>query len=173
MVVYVDSIKEKQKRGGPAVFKRKEEMAMEIMKWEPFRELSSLRREMDRLFDSFLGREPAAIGERLWAPVVDVSETPEEVLVKAELPGIDEKDLSVSLSGDNLMIKGERKAEKEEKDKHFHRIERSYGAFQRVITIPASADPDKIKAEYNKGVLEIHLPKKAEAVPKKIPISTK
>jgi HSP20 family protein len=158
---------------GQRHLKDKEEKAMEIMKWEPFRELSSLRQEMNRLFDSFFDRERPAFKERQWVPAIDVSETPEEIKVKAELPGIDEKDISLSLSGNNLMIKGERKEEKEEKDKHFHRIERAYGAFQRVISLPVSIEADKIKAEYKKGVLEIHLPKKAEAVPKKIPINIK
>jgi HSP20 family protein len=91
-------------------------------------------------------------------------------VVKAEFPGMEEKDISVTLSGDNLMIKGERKSEKEEKDKQFHRIERSYGVFQRTIRLPVGVDADKIKADYVKGVLEVHLPKKAEVKPKEIPI---
>ncbi len=105
-----------------------------------------------------------------WIPAVDVAETKDEIVVKVEAPGMDEKDISVTLSGDNLMIKGEKKSEKEEKDKHFHRIERCYGSFQRVIGLPVSVDQEKIKADYAKGVLEIRLPKKAEAKPKEIPI---
>jgi HSP20 family protein len=143
---------------------------MDLMKWEPFGELSSLRRQMDRLWDSFFGREPAIFERGRWVPAIDISETKDEIVVKAEIPGMDEKDISVTLSGDNLMIKGERKSEKEEKDKQFHRIERSYGVFQRTIRLPVGVDADKIKANYVKGVLEVHLPKKAEIKPKEIPI---
>ena len=87
-------------------------------------------------------------------------ETAEEVVIKAELPDMDEKELSLSLSGDNLIIKGERKGEKEEKDKRFHRMERWCGGFERVVALPVSVDQEKISAQYKKGVLEIHLPKK-------------
>ena len=143
---------------------------MDLIKWEPFGELSTLRRQMDRLLESFFGREPMLFERERWVPSVDVAETKDEIVVKAEVPGMEEKDISVSLSGDNLMIKGERKSEKEEKDKQFHRIERSHGAFQRIIGLPVAVDSDKIKANYVKGVLEIHLPKKAEVKPKEIPI---
>lgn len=143
---------------------------MDLIKWEPFGELSTLRRQMDRLWDSFFGPEPALFERGRWVPPVDVSENKDEIVVKTEVPGIEEKDISVTLSGDNLMIKGERKSEKEEKDKQFHRMERSYGTFQRVIGLPIAVDPEKIKANYVRGVLEIHLPKKAEGKPREIPI---
>jgi HSP20 family protein len=149
----------------------KEVKPMDLIKWEPFRELSSIRRQMDRLWDSFFEREEAPAG--LWAPEIDISETPEEILVKADVPGIDQKDLSVTLSGDNLTIKGERKEEKEENGKHFHRVERRYGGFHRSVPLPVSVDATKISAEYNNGVLEIHLPKTAESKPKEIKINVK
>jgi len=144
---------------------------MDLIKWEPFGELLSLRQQMDRLFESFTAQEPVSISESRWAPSIDVAETNEEILVKAELPGIDKKDVSAMLSGDNLIIKGERQSEKEEKDKHFHRVERSYGAFNRVIPLPVSVDQDKIKCDFSKGVLEVHLPKKPGAKPKEISIN--
>lgn len=144
---------------------------MDLIRWEPFKELSSIRRQMDRLLDTFFEREETPAG--IWAPDIDVSENSEEFIVKADIPGISEKDLSVTLSGDNLIIKGERKEEKEEKGKHFHRVERRYGSFQRSIPIPVAVDSEKIKAEYSNGVLEIHLPKTAEAKPKEIKISVK
>ena len=144
---------------------------MDLIRWEPFKELSSIRRQMDRLLDTFFEREEAPAG--IWAPEIDVSENSDEFVVKADIPGINEKDLSVTLSGDNLIIKGERKEEKEEKGKHFHRVERRYGSFQRSIPLPVAVDSDKIKAEYSNGVLEIHLPKTAEAKPKEIKISVK
>lgn len=146
---------------------------MDLIKWEPFAELLSLRQQMDRLFESFTAREPISVSERQWAPSIDLSETNEEILVKAELPGIDKKDVSVTLSGDNLVLKGERQSDKEEKDKHFHRVERCYGAFHRVIPLHVSVDHDNIKCEFSKGVLEVHLPKKHEAKPKEISINVK
>jgi HSP20 family protein len=141
---------------------------MDLVKWEPFKELATMRDRMDRLMDSFLATETPIKG--LWAPNLDVSETDEEVIVKADLPGVDEKDLSLSLSGHNLMIKGDKKEETEEKGKHFHRIERSFGSFQRMVALPVAVDADRIRAEYNKGVLEVHLPKKPEAKPRQIPV---
>lgn len=144
---------------------------MDLVKWEPFKELSILHRQMDRLMDTLWDKEFFS-GER-WAPALDVTETPEEILVKVDVPGIEEKDLNVSLSGGNLIIKGERSTEKEEKDKHFHRVERSFGSFQRIVALPVAVDADNIKAECHKGVLELHLPKKAEAKAKEIPIHVK
>ena len=143
---------------------------MAIVKWESLGELSMLRRQMDHLMETFFGREPFGYEKEKWAPAVDVAETKDEIVIKVEVPGMDEKDLSVTLSGDNLMIKGKKKSEKEEKDKHFHRMERYCGSFQRIISLPVSVDHETIKADYVKGVLEVRLPKKAEAKPKEIPI---
>jgi HSP20 family protein len=144
---------------------------MRLTKWEPFGGLTSLRREVDRLFDSFFNRESRIIADNDdWSPRFDLIESKDSLVIKADLPGMNEKDISVSLSGDNLIIKGERKNEREEKDKHYHRIERSFGSFQRIIPLPVSIESGKIDAKYNKGVLEISLPKKPEAKPKEIPI---
>jgi HSP20 family protein len=145
---------------------------MQLTKWEPFGGLTSLRREMDRLFDSFFDREsrlPVGTGD--WTPRFDLLESKDAILIKVDLPGMNEKDISVSLSGDNIVIKGERKTEREEKDKQYHRVERSFGAFQRIVPLPATVEAGKIKAEYKKGVLEVQLPKKPEAKPKEIPIT--
>lgn len=128
---------------------------------------------MDRLFDSFFGPTkttlPTVAGQ--WTPRVEVVESDTGILVKVDVPGMEEKDLSVS--GDDLIVKGERKLESEEKKKHYHRVERSYGMFHRVIPLPSTVEAGKIKADYNKGVLEIHLPKKAGAKAKQIPINVK
>lgn len=150
---------------------------MDITRWEP-RGLGTLRHEMDRLFDSFLGRSPFADRDLFtnggqWSPALDLVETDDEIVVKAELPGMDEKDVSVSISGNHLVIKGERKHEEETKDKQFHRIERSYGTFERMLSLPVSVDQQKVSAEYEKGVLEIHMPKKAEVKPKPIKVKAK
>lgn len=143
----------------------------ELTTWKPLRELSNLRREMDRIWDSFFSRgfelEPLP-GE--WVPSLDISETADSIEVKAELPGMDPKDIEISLSGDNLMIKGEKKQEKKEKSKNYHRVETRYGAFSRSISLPASVKSEDIKAVYKKGVLSISLPKKEEAKPKQIPV---
>jgi len=148
---------------------------MALIRWEPFHELETMRHQMDRLMESFWGRQPLGITEGAWSPACDIIENKDEILVKVEVPGMNEKDLIVNLSGDNLIIKGERKSEKDEKnkDKSIHRIERWYGSFQRVLPLPVSVDASKIKADYKKGVLEVHLPKKPEAKPKEIPITLK
>ena len=147
---------------------------MDITKWDPFGgELSSFRRQVDQLFDSFFGREPAFWPRERNLPPIDVVETAEEVVIKAELPDMDEKEVSLSLSGENLIIKGERKGEKEEKDKHFHIMERWFGVFERVEPLPVSVDQEKISAHYRKGVLEIRLHKKPEVKPRHIPITVK
>jgi HSP20 family protein len=146
--------------------------------WEPF---TSLRRDMDRLFEGFSARPrlgPPAIAGAGMAPRVDVSETETEIRIEAELPGVDEKDVEVVLSDGRLTIKGEKKQEREEKKekkkekkekKDFHLVERSYGSFARSIGLPFEADPGQVKASFAKGVLTVTVPK-PEAKEKKIPI---
>jgi len=143
---------------------------MSLVKWEPLTELANLRREMNRFFGPFASPDYLEFTEDRFMPSVDISENKNDLFVKVDAPGVEAKDLSVTLSGENLLIKGERKEEKEEKDKHFHRVERSYGEFKRVLPLPVSVEEDKIKAEYKKGVLEIHLLKKEEAKTKEIPV---
>ena len=147
----------------------------DIVEWKPFREVSRLRREMDRLWDDFFGPARRAfrpLGEPEWAPAVDVSEAPDKVVVKAEVPGMEAKDINISLSGDILTIKGEKKSEREEKKENYHLVERSYGSFSRSLRLPAAVDANKIEAVYKKGVLTITCPKKEEAKPKAIEIKT-
>jgi len=107
-----------------------------------------------------------------WGPVVDVVENADSVTVKAELPGIDPKDVDISVSGDTLTIKGEKKEEKEEKGKSFYRVERTYGSFCRSISLPTGVEADKAKADYKDGVLSVTLPKSEKVKAKKIPIKT-
>ena len=143
----------------------------ELTPWKPARELSTLRREMDRLFEDFLGERGTFFPEAgNWVPAVDVSETDDNILVKAELPGMDTKDIDVSVQGDILVIKGEKKEEKETKEENFHRIERRRGTFARSIKIPVPVDADNIKAKYDKGVLTVTLPKKEESKAKQIEV---
>ncbi len=142
----------------------------ELTPWKPVSELSNLRKEMDRLWSEFFGESDIAPRSEGWVPAVDVSETKDAVIVKAEVPGMDPKDIDVSLSGDTLIIKGEKKEEKEEKDENFYRIEMRRGSFQRAIRIPVPVDKDKIEAKYEKGILKIKLPKTEETKPKQIEV---
>lgn len=140
-----------------------------LERWEPFRDLADIQAEMDRLFDTFFSR-PVRVGNQVWAPFVDVYETKDELVVSAELPGINEKEIQVTMTGDLLTIKGERSQEREMKDENYHRLERFYGKFERNIPIPVPVQSNKIKATYRNGVLEIHLPKAEEVKPKEIKI---
>jgi HSP20 family protein len=147
---------------------------MEIVPWRPFGELSPFRKEMDRLWDRFLGQTPfARTLTGMWSPSVDISETKDNFVVKAELPGLEAKDVNVSISGDILTIKGEKKAEEEEKDEHYHRIERYSGSFQRVFQLPSGVKADKIEAIFDKGILKVTLPKVEEAKKKEIEVKVK
>jgi len=127
----------------------------------------SLQQEMNRIFDDFFrGFDLAPFGtERFGAfsPSVDVKEDDKEMLIKAELPGLDEKDVEVTLTDGALTIKGEKKEEKEDRGKHYYRMERSYGAFNRVVALPEGVDTDKANASFKNGVLNISLPKTEEA----------
>ena len=147
---------------------------MAVVRWDPFRDLNLLQDRMNRLFyDAGRGwraDEPAAT--TTWSPAVDIFETEGEIVVKAELPGMERKDITLHLENNVLSLRGERKFEKETKDENYHRIERSYGAFSRSFAIPATVDEEKIRADYKDGVLNIVLPKKEQARPKQIKIAT-
>ena len=147
-------------------------MAWELTPWRPFRELERMRRDMDRLWDSFFeGRPERKTGEVMeWLPSTDVAETKNELVVKAELPGIDPKDIDISLSEGVLTVKGEKKQEKEEKEEGYHLVERSYGSFTRSLRLPKEVQGDKISASYKNGVLKVSLPKSEEAKKKEIKI---
>jgi HSP20 family protein len=136
---------------------------------------SLFRDEMNRLFDNFFrGFEIEPFETRLgtFSPSVNVVEDEKEIRVSAELPGINEKDIDVSLSRDSLTIRGEKKEEKEDKGKNYYRMERSYGSFTRTIPLPTEIDTDKVKAQFKKGILTVTLPKTAKAIKetKKIPV---
>ena len=143
-----------------------------LVPWRDRRELSHMHHEMARLFDSFFEGWPFSVSTENaeWIPSVDVSETAKEVVVNVEVPGMDPKDMDISLHEGLLTIKGERKHEKEEKEKAFHRIERRYGAFSRAIRLPADVDPDNVKATYKHGMLNIRMPKTKEESAKKIEV---
>lgn len=147
---------------------------MELVPRRFFGELSPFRKEMDKLWDRFLDEIPfgRTFAEK-WSPLVDISETKDNFVVKAELPGLEAKDVNVSISGGMLTVKGEKKTEEEEKDEHYHRIERYSGSFQRVFQLPSGVKADKVKATFDKGILKVTLPKVEEAKKKKIEVEIK
>ncbi|OGP72092.1 MAG: molecular chaperone [Deltaproteobacteria bacterium RBG_13_58_19] len=148
---------------------------VDIGEWRPFREVSRLRREMDRLWDEYFGPGRRALQplEEAWAPAIDVSEAADQITVKAEVPGMEAKDIDISLVGDVLTIKGEKKSEREEKKENYHLVERTYGSFSRSLKLPTAVKADKIDASYKQGVLTIVCPKKEEVKPKQIEIKAK
>jgi HSP20 family protein len=153
-------------------------MNMAIVRWEPFRDLLSLQDRMNRLFhESYRGAAPGAANEEdwalggSWAPAVDIYEQEGNIVLKAELPGIDSKDVDIRLENNVLTLRGERKLDEEVKRDNYHRVERAYGTFTRSFTLPTVVDQEKIKAEYKDGVLRVTLPKREEAKPKQISIA--
>lgn len=146
-----------------------------LLPWSPLATggLESLRRNLDDVFERFFESPLASTGNgaaAAWAPRADVEETEKEFTVKADLPGVDPKDIEVQVTDGVLTLKGEKKEEKEEKKKNYHRVERFVGTFYRAIPLPAGADADKVNASSAKGVLTITIPKKAELQPKKITV---
>ena len=146
---------------------------MAIVRWRPFRDMMNIQDEVNRLFDDFLGRPLLRTewSEEVWSPSVDISETEDNVIIKAEMPGLNKDEVKISLQDNTLTLMGEKKLEKVEKDANYHRVERSYGVFNRSFTLPTSVKSDKIKATYKDGILSITLPKTEEVKPKEIPIS--
>jgi len=143
---------------------------MAITRWDPFRDVQILQNRMNSLFRDING-ESDPLAAASFAPPVDIYEDEKKVVLKLEVPGIDEKDLDVRMENHTLTVKGERKMEKEEKEENFHRIERRYGSFFRAFTLPSTVDAEHIKADYNSGVLKLELTKKPEAQPKQIKVN--
>lgn len=144
---------------------------MAIIRWDPFGDFVTLRDRMNRLFEDMSGsKEEKDLMTRAWAPSVDIYENENEVVLCAEIPGVEEKDVEIKVEDNNLIIKGERKFEKEAKEENYHRIERSYGSFFRSFALPSYIDQDKIEAEHENGVLRVRMPKKAELKPRTVKI---
>lgn len=142
---------------------------MAITRWDPFREVVVLNR-LNSLFRDFNGdNEPVSAAS--FTPAVDIYEDSQKVVLKLEVPGVEEKDLDVRVENHTLTVKGERKFEKEEKEENFHRIERRFGSFYRAFTLPSTVDTENVDAKYNAGVLKLELKKKAEAQPKQIKVN--
>ena len=147
---------------------------MAIVRWQPFRDLVSTQDQFNRLFNETFSRMfgEGELGTKAagWAPPVDIRETDQNIVLTAELPGVNPNDVDIRLEDGTLYLKGERKFEKETKEENYHRIERSYGTFARSFQLPQSVKADDVKAEYKDGVLTLTLPKREEAKPKTIKI---
>jgi HSP20 family protein len=141
--------------------------------WDPFGDLTGLQYEMNRLFNASLGRSPRKgqeITESAWAPAVDVYNNKDNLVIKADLPGMTQKEIDVSVEDGVLKIRGEKKKEEEVKENNYYRFERAYGSFERSFSLPTNVDATKIKAAYKDGVLQLTLPKKEETKPKQIKV---
>ena len=143
---------------------------MAITRWDPFREVVTMQNRLNSLFRD-MNEADSQLTTAAFVPAVDIYEDDKKVMLKLEVPGIEEKDLDVSVENNTLTVKGERKFEKEEKEENFHRIERRYGSFFRAFTLPSTVDTEHVAASYNAGVLKLELLKKPEAQPKQIKIN--
>ncbi len=146
---------------------------MTLTRWDPFRDLVSLQERMNKLFEDSLARSNAADQELTsgaWTPAVDIYETPEEIVLRADLPGVGPGDVDLRIENNTLTLRGERKFLKEATEEDYHRIERSYGTFSRSFQLPGSVDQGAIKAGQRDGVLEVHMPKRPDTRPQQIKV---
>lgn len=142
-----------------------------ITRWNTFRNLSSLQEQVNRLFEGTVPGQTDKQALTTWAPAVDIYETENELVLKAELPDVDEKDIDVRVENNMLTVRGERKFESKVKEENYLRVERTYGSFSRSFSLPNTVNTEAIKAEYAKGVLTVELPKRAESKPKQVKIN--
>jgi HSP20 family protein len=143
---------------------------MALVRWDPIRELDSLQGDMNRLFDRFFEGRPANGTGRRWIPAMDLVETDDHLVLRGDLPGMTEDDIDIEIKDSVLTVFGERKAENEEKGEGYHRVERAFGSFSRSLTLPQGVDTDQVEANFDKGVLEVRIPKPAEAKPTRVQI---
>jgi len=144
--------------------------------WDPLYDLDNIQKQMNSLFNLSLSRFPereAGLLEGAWNPAMDIYDSKDSVLVKVDIPGMKKEDIDISVHGNTLIIKGEKRQEREVKEKNYVRTERFYGAFNRAATLPAAVDAGKVQATYKNGVLELVLPKKEDAKPKQIKVDVK
>jgi HSP20 family protein len=148
---------------------RREEITMPaVVRFDPFRDITTLRDDMNRLFARTLGDSPAAANT--WSPAVDIFDTPDAIVLKAELPGIDPADIDIEVDDNVLTLNGERRFEERVEEGRYYRVERAYGRFQRSVTLPQNVKADQISANVDHGVLEVRVPKADEAKPRKIAV---
>jgi len=155
---------EKHKTGG---------VTMELVRWNPWNDMMGLRGRINRIFADTLfpvTKVDEALCKFNWNPAVDIYDTENSIVINAELPGIEKKDLTVDVNGRILTLKGERSVDNEVKEEKYYRRERAYGKFERSFTLPADTDPEKIKADFKDGILKVEVPKPEKAAPRKIPV---
>jgi HSP20 family protein len=147
---------------------------MTIVRWEPLRELSSLQSEMNRLFNTVFDQPTGGAGNggalRRWMPAMDLVETDDHFVLRADLPGLSEDDVKIELEDNTLTLSGERKAEHESRDEGFYRVERAFGTFSRSLTLPRGVNAEAVEASFDRGVLEVRIPKPEEPKPRRIEI---
>jgi HSP20 family protein len=145
---------------------------MTIVRWEPFRELGTLQSEMNRLFNSVFDSPGQGNGGTLrrWMPAMDLLETEDHFVLRADLPGMDQDDVKIELEDTTLTVSGERKAEHESGGEGYYRVERAFGTFARTLTLPQGVDPEAVDASFDRGVLEIRIPKPEARKPRRIEI---
>ena len=148
---------------------------MALIRWEPVRELSTIQNEMNRLFNTFFDA-PASQGSgpslgRRWIPAMDLVESQDDFVLRADLPGLSEEDVNIELEDNVLTVSGERKSEHEERKEGYYRVERASGSFSRSLTLPEGVDPEKVSAKFDRGVLEVRIPKPEQRKPRKVTIS--
>ena len=147
---------------------------MALIRWEPVRELNTIQTEMNRLFNTFFDAPAPGNGpsvSRRWLPAMDLVEDGGEYVLRADLPGLSEKDVNIELEDNVLTISGERKSEHEERKEGYHRVERASGSFSRSLTLPEGVDPEGVRASFERGVLEVRIPKPEQRKPRKVTIS--
>jgi HSP20 family protein len=144
---------------------------MAIVRWDPGREVDSLQSEVNRLFDTFFGGRPAN-GVRRWVPPMDLVETDDHLVLKADLPGLDSDDVNIEVKDGVLTVSGERKTEHEARADGFYRVERAFGGFSRSMSLPQQVDAEQISAKFDKGVLEVRIPKPEERKPHRVEIGS-
>ena len=145
---------------------------MALVRWEPMRELNTLQTEMNRLFNSFFDEGGRNGERRRWAPAVDLVEREDSLVLRADLPGLKEDDVQIEVRDNVLTVSGDRKADFEEKENGYYRVERAFGSFSRSLTLPEGVDAGKIAASFSNGVLEVTIPKPEERKPQRIQIGT-
>ncbi len=147
---------------------------MALIRWEPVAELGTIQNEMNRLFNTFFD-QPAPAGRggpsRRWIPAMDLVETGEQYVLRADLPGLSDEDINIQLEDNVLTISGERKTRQEQQEEGYHRLERAYGSFARSLTLPEGVDPDAVQAHFDRGVLEIRIPKPELKKPRQVQIT--
>src|SRR5690348_14146797 len=147
-------------------------MSSMITRWDPFRELAQLQDRVNRLFqETGSGQQDEGFTTSSFVPPVDIYETEHNIVLKVEVPGVEQKDLDIRIENNTITIRGERKFEKEVKEESFHRVERRYGSFQRSFSLPNTVNTEQVSADYENGVLKVTLAKRAEAKPKQIKVN--